>query len=505
MTIQKIFYLLLLLFLLLLSACNSFQIPLNSITPTAIPKLLPTELFPIASQTVQTNLLPSQQNLPYFLKKASIYQVKVELSDDYRSLRGTESIQYTNNESTNLEEIYFQLLPNAFGPNLKIQKAVINDVVIQPVLELNNTCAIFKLNQPLEPGSMLQIQLDYTLDVPMESQYSYGLFVYADGILSLYQFIPLIPVYNEQGWQVSEPKTIGDLTFDDPSFFEVQVDAPESLVIAASGVRVSQNLANGRRVETYQAGPVRDFYLAGSPGYRVSTDEWQDVTIRSYAFHEFQTSSDLVLAAARHALEIYSQEFGPYPYTELDLVSAPMHGALGMEYSGIAALSIDLYDLLIKAENRIYLEAATAHEIAHQWFFNIIGSDQVDEPWLDEGMAQFATGLYFRDRYGDAAGEQLRLSWQERWKRIQSQPMPVGLPVSAYTEEQYSPIIYGRAPLFIQSLQDKLGKDKFSNFLRNYYQKYQWGIVTTGDFRRTIEESCACNLENQFKAWVYPD
>jgi len=502
--LQKASYPLLLLCLLFFSACNSFHIKTSSIALTINPKVPPTDLQPIVVQAVKVNLLLSQQNLPYFLEKASIYQVKVKLADDFKSLSGSESIQYTNNESANLNEIYLQLFPNAFGPYLKIQKVAINGVAIQPVLEFNNTAARFKLDQPLKPGETLQLQLDYTLEVPTDFQFSYGLFVYADGILSLYQFIPLIPVFNEQGWQVSEPITMGDLTFNDSSFFEVQVDAPESLVIAASGVRISQNLENGRHIENYLAGPVRDFYLAASPNYKVSTEKWQDVTINSYALQEYQTSSDLVLAAARHVLEIYSNEFGPYPFTELDLVSAPMHNALGMEYSGIMALSVDLYETPAGVENRNNLEFTAAHEIAHQWFFNIIGSDQVDEPWLDEGMAQFATGLYFQDLHGDFAGDQFRLGWQQRWQRIQSQPIPIGLPVSAYTEEQYSPIIYGRAPLFIQSLKEKLGRDRFSNFLHNYYQKYQWGIVTTIAFRQIMEESCACSLESQFKDWVYP-
>ena len=504
MKLQKVSFPLLLLCLLFFSACNSFQTRTTSIAPTVIPKVNPSDLLPIASKIVKVNLLPSQQNLPYLLKKASIYQVKVKLADDYESLIGSESIQYTNNESANLNEIYLQLFPNAFGPYLKVERAAINEVALQPVMEFNNTAARFKLFQPLKPGETLQLQLDYTLEIPTDFQFSYGLFVYADGILSLYQFIPLIPVFNEQGWQVSEPITMGDLTFNDPSFFDVQVDVPESLVIAASGVRITQNLENGRRVDNYLAGPVRDFYLAASSNYKVSTIKWQDVTINSFALQEHQTSSDLVLAAARHALEIYSNAFGPYPFTELDLVSAPMHNALGMEYSGIVALSIDLYDPLVIAEYRKYLESTTAHEIAHQWFFSIIGSDQVDEPWLDEGMAQFAAGLYFQDLRGDTAGEQYRLSWQQRWQRIQSQPIPIGLPVSAYTEEQYSPIIYGRAPLFIQSLKEKLGRDRFSNFLYNYYQKYQWGIVTTTAFRQTMEESCACELKSQFEDWVYP-
>jgi hypothetical protein len=504
MKIIKPSFLLVLIGLLIITACNSKQTQTSSIIPTIIPKISPTDLMPIASQVVKANILPSQQDIPLFMKKASIYQVKVSIADDFKSLVGSESIQYSNNESADLTEIYIQLFPNTFGPYLKIEKATINGAVIRPRLEFNDTAACFVLAQPLKPGESLQFHLDYSLEVPTDSKFSYGLFVYADEILSLYQFIPLIPVFNEQGWQVSEPARMGDLTFNDASFFDVQVDAPESLVIAASGVRISQKIENGRRFETYLAGPVRDFYLAASPNYKITTADWQGITINSFAPQNYQVNSDLVLATARHALEIYSNEFGPYPYTELDLVSAPMHGALGMEYSGIVALSIDLYDPLTGSGNSMLMESVVAHEVAHQWFFNIIGSDQVDEPWLDEGMAQFATGLYFQDLHGDTAGEKYRLSWQQRWQRIQSQPLPIGLPVSAYKEEQYSPIIYGRAPLFIEFLQEKLGRKLFSIFLHTYYQKFQWGIVPTDGLRQTAEEICACSLESQFKDWVYP-
>ena len=249
---------------------------------------------------------------------------------------------------------------------------------------------------------------------------------------------------------------------------------------------------------------MRDFYLAASRDYKVSTLEWQGVTINSYALQKHQAGSDLVLSVARNALEIYSNEFGPYPYNEIDLVSAPMHGALGMEYSELWRCRLTcimcwpirkpafIWNLLLRT--RLPINGSSISLVA----------DQVDEPWLDEGMAQFATAIYYQDRYGASAAEQVRLNWQQRWQRIESQPIPIGLPVSAYLENQYSPIIYGRAPLFIQSLQEKLGRDKFSSFLHAYYQKYQWGITTTAIFRQTMEEICACSLESQFKEWVVP-
>ena len=143
MKLIKPSFLLVLIGLLVITACNSIQTQTSSIIPTFFPKISPTDLKPIASQVVKANLLLSQQDIPLFMKKASIYQVKVSIADDFKSLVASESIQYTNNESTDLTEIYIQLFPNTFGPYLKIDKATINEVSIKPRMEFNDTAARF--------------------------------------------------------------------------------------------------------------------------------------------------------------------------------------------------------------------------------------------------------------------------------------------------------------------------------------------------------------------------
>jgi hypothetical protein len=490
--------------LLLLVSCS--QVPVKDIpTPAAAmvfkePASFSRDISPI----LQANLRSSQQNVPVFLEKASFYRVEVVIAEDSTSLTGHETIRYINNEPVDLYDIYLRLFPNAFGPYMKINAVTLDGKAVQPDMLFHGTAAKFVLFTPLRPGDSLEIALNFELQVPTDFTFSYGLFVYANDILSLYQFLPLVPVFKEDGWQVGEPNTMGDLSFNDISFFEVRVDSPASLTLAASGTRVSQKMENDRRIESFQAGPVRDFYLAASAAFHVTSLKWQDVVINSYAPVDMQSASDLVLSVAQHALDVYSRKFGAYPYSELDLVSAPMHGALGMEYSGVVDMSIDLYDPISGIDNREMLQFVTAHEIAHQWFFNLVGSDQVMEPWLDEGMAQFAVSIFFEDFYGIQAAEQTRESWQQRWQRIQNEPIPVGLPVSSYAELEYSPIIYGRAPLFIQSLREGMGAEKFAGFLTSYFQKFEWGIVTTQDFRNSAEMACSCSLEEAFGAWVYP-
>jgi len=80
----------------------------------------------------------------------------------------------------------------------------------------------------------------------------------------------------------------------------------------------------------------------------------------------------------------------------------------------------------------VIFEPVTAHEVAHQWFCNLVGNDQIDEPWLDEVLAQYATWLYFVDACGEQNARGFRASWEDRWQRVGGAAVPIGLPAYAY-------------------------------------------------------------------------
>ena len=77
------------------------------------------------------------------------------------------------------------------------------------------------------------------------------------------------------------------------------------------------------------------------------------------------------------------------------------------------------------------------------------------------------------------------------------------MPVAKYTDGSYGAIVYGRGPLFFEALQEKMGKDAFDAFLRDYVQANQWGIATTEGLRALAEQRCGCDLGSLFSKWVY--
>ena len=94
--------------------------------------------------------------------------------------------------------------------------------------------------------------------------------------------------------------------------------------------------------------------------------------------------------------------------------------------------------------------------------------------------------------------------WNNRWGRVQFAEIPIGLPSGDYQGVQYSAIIYGRGPLFVDALAKQLGPDKFSRFLKQYYQDYKWQVATTAGFKSEAESVCSCDLAALFEQWVLP-
>ncbi len=378
---------------------------------------------------------------------------------------------------------------------------------VAPVLEeAADSMMRVPLATPLAPGDSVTIAMDFVTAVPDQLERNYGVFAVVDDIMALSHFYPMVAVYDENGWNTTPPSEQGDATYSDAAFYHVTVTTDDEQVVAGSGVTLSETSADGQQTIELAIGPARDFYLAISPRFEKFSRTVGETTINSYAPAEFMAGAEDAANFAADALRIFNERFEPYPYTELDFVSTPTL-ALGIEYPGIIALTLREYDpddpINANVSNQVYMETTTAHEVAHQWFYNMVGNNQLDEPWLDEAVTQYATYLYYVDMYGEQAAEGYKDSWNGRYDRVDNDPIPIGLPVSAYEGSEYSAIVYGRGPLFVEALAQEMGQETFDAFLADYVTQYQWRIATTESFRQLAEEQCECDLGDLFAEWVY--
>jgi aminopeptidase N len=439
------------------------------------------------------------------LPGATVYHIDLQIPNDFVLLQGREQVRYTNQEDEPLNEIYFRLFPNIAGGEATVSAVKVDGQDLEPVYELQDSAVRVPLAAALQPGEQVVIQMDLAVEVPREMGGNYGLFGYFDDVLVLDEFYPVIPVYDDEGWNVEVPSRNGDVTYFDASFYVVRVTAPAKMTVVASGVEVGRESEGGNQVLTFAAGPARDFYLAASDRYTVVSKEVGKTKVNSYAFEERADGAKLALQYAEDAVKSYNARFGLYPYTELDVVSTPML-ALGIEYPGIIGIALNLYDPnepVAGLPSRVMMEGTVAHEVAHQWFYNAVGNDQVDEPWLDEAIVQYATGLYYVDTHGESAAQSYRASWYGRWDRVNRANIPIGMPVRSYVDAEYGAIVYGRGPLFVMALAEEMGQEKFDAFLRDYYESHKWGIGTGDAFKQFAERHCQCDLTALFEEWVY--
>jgi aminopeptidase N len=490
---KKLFASLLSLSLLLLS-CAFLQPTPVPLTPKPDPFNLPwndRSLF-------KNGLVSSEQHTLNELNGASVYHIEFTIADDMYHISGTEEVQYTNTETIALNEVQFRLFPNILGGEMKITDLTVDGQSIMPEYGLENSLMIVRLSSPLEAGQSIIIKMDYAVTVPQTVELNYGVLAYYDDVLALAHAYPMICVFDDEGWNAEIPPQDGDITYADAAFYIVRVHAPKGLTLVTSGTKVSLDEEDQAQVLTVANGPARDFYLVASPIFEEVSQTFGEVTIHSYAPKEFQADAEFTIDIASDAINIFSKRYAPYPYTELDIVSTP-NLALGIEYPGMIAITSRIY-----GAGSYYMESTVAHEVGHQWFYNLVGNDQLDDPWLDESLTQFATLQYYTDLYGSEDEDGFRSSLDGRWERVGWADIPIGLPVADYEGAEYSAIVYGRGPLFFVALRDEMGVDAFDAFIMDYTESLSWDIATPEYMQSLAEKHCACELDAIFDEWVYP-
>ncbi len=452
-----------------------------------------------AAEIQPAGLLPISATL----ETMNQYHLDVSLPADLSRLDGQASISYTNRSTVTLNSVYLHLFPNLWGDGMTVSDVRVGGQAVPVSLESQASLLKISLPAPLAPRARLQLDMRFSDPIPAgQDMGNYGEFALKDNVLALAGFYPTLVVYDDQGWHLERPSLQGDVLYADASLYDVSLTAPADLTVVATGeTRERRDNADGSATWRLTGGPMRDFNIAASADYRKFSRQVGDIVVNSYAVKQDAQGGQDALGWAAAALNTYQTAFGPYPYRELDVVETPT-SAGGIEYPGMVVIAAGLYS---DPKRRVNFEAATAHEVAHQYWYNVVGDDQLNNPWLDESMAQYSTGLYFGSQYGEASARAyVAQDFQGRWDRVKDISKPIGLPIDAYSEAEYSGIVYGRGPLFLLALEEQIGKDKMSALLQRYYREYAWRIATPAGFQKLAEEVSGQDLNALFSAWVYP-
>ncbi len=313
----------------------------------------------------------------------------------------------------------------------------------------------------------------------------YGLLAVGDDITSLGGFYAVVARRRGGAWERKEEGLEGDLGPDAISNVRARVALDANFEFATAGVVVEDKTTteNGasRRHVTIAAGMVREIAIVASPSFQMVSSDVDGVRVRSHFLAREQAEGKKVLDVAVHALTDYQKRFGPYPYRVLDVAEAALvGGAGGVEFSGLATIASMFYrapgsgalasalSMLggaaggLPASTDEMREFVVAHEVAHQWWHGLVGSDSRQHPFVDESLAQFSSMLYFEDRYGAERG---RLAGDQNVKanyqtmRLLGQPDgPVDRPAAGASTISYAGLVYGKGPYYyVRSFENSWG------------------------------------------------
>lgn len=430
------------------------------------------------------------------------YEISASLDLDANILTGRQRVAFVNQHNHSLREIVFRLYPNLPQQHgrMTIESVSSNNITMDYGFEAAGTAIRIPCVPPLEPGQVAELDVRFKVEIGQPRD-GWVVFGHSQNIVSLPAFHPLLAVYDASGWRRDIAPAYGDAGFAHSAFYHVSLTAPADLVIAATGKIVEQtSLADGMKLTRIVAGPLREFVIIGSPEYEVVTTEAYGTTVKSYFMKGDYDAGMMALWSAASALRVYTDLYGPYPYSIMTVAAAPLTYR-GMEYPTLNLLGIDTY-----RSRRADLRYLTIHEVAHQWWYGLVGNDPFNHPWLDEGLAEYSAYSYYHHIYGRARAEQLRETRWERpyeFLRTTQSDYVLAQPVTAFTApNSYEIIVYGKAALFFDALRRSLGDEIYYGILQEYVERYSHQIVGPEHFFLTAQEVSGRDLTPLIQKWI---
>ena len=296
--------------------------------------------------------------------------------------------------------------------------------------------------------------------------------------------IPLLSRWEDGKWRTDEYSPIGDPFIGDCADFTLAAALPEGTVPCCS----AELTLDGDGLWRGKIRGARDIALCLSPDCHTARGKAGNIAVLSCA--KTEAGAKRALDCALHALETYSDLYGPYPYAGLSLWETDFPFG-GMEYSGLCMIGKANY----LESRRDTLELTVAHETAHQWFWGLVGSDQVNQPWQDEAVCEYAMLRYVRKRYGQGSFDTLKYYRVEEPMR-ENVPgnLTPGSPIDYFSSLQdYGAVVYGRGAALLLALDETLpgGTD---GFLRAYADAFAFRYASRAQFEDFLNEYAGMDL-----------
>lgn len=390
------------------------------------------------------------------------YVADVELDTATRTLRGRVAIAARNESGHGIDRVELNTVMAPLG-GLRLGGVTVDGREVPATVD--DQTIVVPLGGILPDGAAVTIEVAFAATLRTTTAGSSWLFTRANGVVNLYRWLP---------W-VSRATPFDRPNHGDPfvtpvsphAAVTIRTDVP--LRIAGTGRRTA--VSDDGLVQTVVAEDVRDVVLTLAADYRWHDADVGDTRIRVAT--RPGTDAGALMAAARRALTRIEAKLGPYPYPLLTIAQSA--GGYGMEGPGVVWIPPGT-----PARNLSYL---VAHEVAHQWFYALVGNDQARDPFADEAaadmVARHALGLRRSSRCATA---------------------PLDRTIYDYGSRCYYETVYIQGGNLLDDARRRMGDDAFWTALRGYLDAHRFGIGST----RALLDALDAATPRDLAAWWWP-
>jgi hypothetical protein len=489
---------------------------------------------------------------PAYWQQRVDYRITATLDTVRQEIRGREAIHYINNSPDRLTYLWLFLEQNICSPagvteqldqpplsflgstfdfsckgfrgGVTLERVSVAGRVVRP--HVFGTTMRLNLPRPLASKRAVDIEVVWKFPVPDYGAARMG----RDGSLyEIAQWYPRLAVYDDvRGWNHEPYIGAGEFYLEYGSF-DVSLTLPAGYVVAATGslqnpaavltpaqqrrlamarsstkpvaiitgdeagAAGSRPAARGQVTWRFTADSVRDFAFAAAPDFRWDASAYRGTLVHTFyrpSAPEWEEANRMV----RDALEYFSEQWYPYPYSQISSVEGPVEG---MEYP---MLTFDP-----RAPSREERQWVLAHELGHQWMPMIVGSNERLYPWMDEGFNTFidlaGAARYFAGTpYGDSIEVHPLHLYRDHAIRGQEQPL-ISRPVEVRNLFWTG---YQKPALMLQTLRHEvLGKERFDRAFREYIRTWAYKHPTPADFFRIMRDASGMDLDWFWRDWIY--
>ncbi len=304
-------------------------------------------------------------------------------------------------------------------------------------------------------------------------------------------------VYFTQEWMVCNFKP------KDRASLETELIVPNQYTCVASGELLEKQAIQGNMLQySWKLSTPSPAYTYGFAigQFNESQKTYKDASLHFYAHNYSSRQLDSIFRYSTDMLSFFEEKSG-IPYFQKSY-SQILIGNHFQEMAGFAVLRNSYGNLILKDSTETNL---ITHEMAHQWWGNLITCETFRHFWLNEGFATYMSAAYNEHRFGKEKYEEQIQAYYDVYQKIKEQ----GLDKSLVFEDWINPtredrnLVYFKGAYVLHLLREKLGDEIFWQGIKDYSIQYFGKSVTTGDFQMAMEKSSGIDLSDFFKKWIY--